>query len=87
MINFFHKLRLLFQYGPELNSLLLKERQELADESIRIEHERTKDHLQLCYSHQQENKHSHYGERNCDYCKLLNKMEGHDRGAKEADNG
>lgn len=71
MINFFRKLQYVFQYGTELNSILLKERQEIANEASRIEHERVKHHLDLCYKHQQEAKHSHYSEKNCDYCKLL----------------
>jgi hypothetical protein len=35
----------------------------------------TKHHnLNLCYKHRQEQNRSHYSEKNCDYCKLLNKV-------------
>lgn len=40
------------------------------------EREARKHHLNLCAKHQQEQNHSHYSEKNCDYCKLLKQLEG-----------
>lgn len=67
----FRKLWLVFKYGPELEALPDEKRQkrELA------EWEATRHNLRLCYKHRQERNHSQYNEQNCDYCKLLKKVE------------
>ena len=67
MKDFFARLRLLFQYGPELDRLVRKER-EIVEEQKRKQRATM---LQLCVAHQQEPNRSHFSPHNCDYCKLL----------------
>lgn len=51
---------------------ILDEREQAEKEARR---EAIKDNLHLCARHQQEAKHSHYAEHNCDYCKLEKQLE------------
>ena len=49
-------------------------------EKIHIENENQErklrnQHLKLCFKHQQEQNHSHYSEKSCDYCKLINRLD------------
>ena len=74
MFNFFDKIRLMGTYGSELESILKDKRKELESIAAKQEFDRTKDHLQLCFKHQQEERHSHYGEKNCNYRQLLAKL-------------
>lgn len=71
MIAFFRKLSLIFKYGDELETLL----QNIRKEQRKKEREAKRHHLKLCIKHQQEQYRSHYSEHNCDYCKLLVKVE------------
>jgi len=64
----FKRLMYLFTAGPELDSLIKKEKQERE----LAEFESNRYRLHLCYKHRQEPNHSHYSAHNCDYCKLLN---------------
>lgn len=71
-----NKLRLLFEYGPEIEALLVERRQKAADEAHKAKYY----HLDLCLKHKQEANQSHFSEHNCDFCKVkkeLTKLGGH----------
>ena len=57
---------LILEYGPELKELLEEKKQA----KLNAEREADKHRLKLCFKHRQEPNHSHYSEKNCDYCKL-----------------
>lgn len=63
---YLQKLKLLFKYGPELETLL----EDLKRKKEQEEFESKAKILNLCYAHRQEEYHSHYSTHNCDYCKL-----------------
>ena len=65
-----HSLRLLFRYGSEIEKLLKVQEQEEKD---RIR-EGSRYNLKLCVKHRQEVNKSHYSEKNCDHCKLLEEL-------------
>lgn len=70
MDNFFQRLIYVFRCGPELAELLAHKEEEIRQRDYAA----TKDNLNLCFKHQQERNHSHFSEHNCDYCKLLMRM-------------
>jgi hypothetical protein len=67
----FKKLMFLFNHLDVIDILIEKER----TARIETDKQEKKDNLRLCKKHQQERNHSHFAEHNCDYCKLLNKVE------------
>lgn len=67
MKNFFRRLLLVFMYGPELNQIVRKMR----EDEERRQHALRSEYLQLCIRHQPVSPGSHFSEHNCDYCKLL----------------
>lgn len=71
MLELIKKLILVFKYGTEIETFLIKIREE-AEKRERIA---KKDNLKLCLGHKQEETHSHYSEHNCDYCKLKKELE------------
>lgn len=71
MKNFFKKLKLVFSYGSEIEDIL-RDAHNVKAEKMR---KQKANYLHLCFSHQQEENHSHYSEHNCDYCKLLKRNE------------
>lgn len=66
-MSFLARVRLVFTHGKELEFLLnvIRRDKEHAEWKAR------QHHLHLCVQHQQERNRSHYSEKNCDYCKLL----------------
>jgi hypothetical protein len=73
MFGLFKKLRFVLTYGPEIDSVLTRERISIQAGHTERERERKRHHLNLCTKHQQEGNHSHFSEHNCDHCKLLAK--------------
>lgn len=67
MRNFIAKLKLVLDYGPEIDEILQRRRLEKSVERAKEDRHQ----LNLCYRHRQEEKHSHYSDHNCDYCKAL----------------
>lgn len=63
----FHTIRRIFR----MRKTLLTKLKELEDEQAETERLKNKHRLKLCYKHRQEQNHSHYSPKNCDYCKLL----------------
>lgn len=68
-MNIFSRLKVCFTHGPELKTHL----DQLRQDTLKAEFESRKHNLNLCYKHRQEQNFSHYSEKNCDYCKLLEK--------------
>lgn len=66
-MNILKKLNLIFTYGNELEQVLKDVKKKKEDEAFKA----CANHLNLCLKHQQERNHSHFSEKNCDYCKLL----------------
>lgn len=71
MINFIKRLLLIFTYPGELKEVLEEKRMK----KIKQQRESERHNLNLCFKHRQEKNHSHFSEQNCDYCKLLRKIE------------
>jgi len=67
MKNIIAKIKLVFNYGNELESML----QERRNKELTKEHEYNMHRLNLCHKHRQEQNGSYYSESNCDYCKAL----------------
>ena len=65
-MNLLKRLRYLWKAPDALDALIAAEQKKR--ELARIEAD--KDRLHLCYRHRQEEKHSRYDEKNCDYCNL-----------------
>jgi len=70
-MNFFKRLKLVFTFGPEIDLVLEK----LRDERELAKREEEKFNLKLCSKHKQEKLQSQYSEKNCDYCRLLKEIE------------
>lgn len=65
------RLQFVFRYGPELDQLVEKQRQE----NIAKKREEDKHRLKLCFKHRQEPNRSHYAEHNCDHCAALARID------------
>jgi hypothetical protein len=71
MFFIFKRIWLALTYGPELDVVAKKIREEKEKRQKELE----RHHLKLCFKHQQEKRYSHFSEHNCDYCKLLKKYD------------
>lgn len=69
-MSLFAKLKLIFTYGPELESIL----KGICAEKREQERLRNINRLNLCFNHRQESNHSHYSDGNCDHCRALAKI-------------
>jgi hypothetical protein len=70
-LTMFKKLMFVFSHLAVIDTLIQKER----TAQMEANHKAREHHLNLCLKHQQEGNRSHFAEHNCDYCKLLKKVE------------
>lgn len=67
MLGFFTRLWWAITANEDFEKEVIARKREREDK----ERESRRYNLDLCYKHRQEHNHSHFSEKNCDYCKLL----------------
>ena len=63
--------------GRKLTNTIVKQNQEIKSlkaHVVYLKRSEPEQRLKLCLKHKQEENHSHFAEENCDYCKLLAKV-------------